>query len=78
MLTDSDVQTFLEGEGNQNTERKTERYELNGFGNAFLAADNENRQLGDLPQADFCRVPEKISCVGKDKVNNWRILYIEN
>ena len=76
MLTDSDVQTFLEGEGNQNTERKTEHYELYGFGNAFLAA--ENRQLGDLPRADFCRVPEKISCVGKDKVNNWRILYIEN
>ena len=26
---------------------------------AFLAAENENRQLEDLPQADFGRVPER-------------------
>ena len=26
---------------------------------AFLAAENENRQLGDLPQADFDYVPER-------------------
>ena len=25
----------------------------------FLAAENENRQLEDLPQADFVRVPER-------------------
>ena len=25
---------------------------------AFSLAENENRQLGDLPQADFGRVPE--------------------
>ena len=25
---------------------------------AFLAAENENRQLKDLPQADLSRVPE--------------------
>ena len=43
---------------------------------AFLAAENENRQLEDLPQADFGRLPEqlllllKISSVGKDQVNN--------
>ena len=40
----------------------------------FLAADNENRQLGDLPQADFGRVHENISFVDKEKVNNLRIL----
>lgn len=28
---------------------------------AFLAAENENRKVGDLPQADFA---------GKEKVNN--------
>ena len=28
LLTESDVQTFLEGEENQNTERKTESYNL--------------------------------------------------
>ena len=26
---------------------------------AFLAAENENRQLEDLSQADFCCVPKK-------------------
>ena len=37
----------------------------------FLVAENENRQLEDLPQADFGRVHENISFVGKEKVNNW-------
>ena len=27
---------------------------------AFLAANNENRQLEDLPQADFGRFPERL------------------
>ena len=36
----------------------------------FLAAENENRQLGDLPQADFGHVYENISFVDKEKVNN--------
>ena len=35
----------------------------------FLAAENENRQLGDLPQADFGRVDENISFVDKENVN---------
>ena len=34
-LTDSDVQTFLEGEKIQNTMRKTESYVLSGFGNGI-------------------------------------------
>ena len=34
-------------------------------------AKNENRQLEDLPQADFGRVHENISFFGKEKVNNW-------
>ena len=37
----------------------------------FLAAENENRQLRDLPQADFGRVHENISFDDKEKVNNW-------
>ena len=36
---------------------------------AFLAAENENRQLEDLPLADFGRLPERLLSVGKDKVN---------
>ena len=37
----------------------------------FLVAENENRQLEDLPLADFGREHENISLVGKEKVNNW-------
>ena len=35
----------------------------------FLVAENENRQLKDLPQADFGLEHENISLVGKEKVN---------
>ena len=34
---------------------KTESYVFRGF----LAAENENRQLKDLPQVDFGSVPER-------------------
>ena len=37
----------------------------------FLVAENENRELEDLPQADFGRVRENIPFFGKEKVNNW-------
>ena len=37
----------------------------------FRVAENENRQLEDLRQADFGRVHENISFVGKEKVINW-------
>lgn len=37
---------------------------------AFLAAENENRKLEDLPHVDFGRVPETISSVVKETVNN--------
>ena len=33
LLTDSNVQTFLEGEENQNAKRKNESYVFSGFGN---------------------------------------------
>ena len=39
----SAVQTFYEGEENQNTKKMM----------AFLAAENENRQLDDLRQTDL-------------------------
>ena len=40
-------------------ERKTENYVFSGLGDGiFLAAQNENPQLEDLPQADFGRVSE--------------------
>ena len=35
---------------------------------AFIAAENENRQIEDLLQADFGRSPERFFSIGKDKV----------
>ena len=40
---------------NKNMKTKTESYVFRGF----LAAENENRQLKDLPQVDFGSVPER-------------------
>ena len=54
-LTDSEVPTFPEGEENQYAKRKTEVLVL-----AFLSAEDENRQLENLPLADFGRLPEKL------------------
>ena len=51
-LTDSDVRTFLEGE-----EEKPKVTHSVALVLSFLAAENENRQLEDLSQADFCYVP---------------------
>ena len=36
----------------------------------LFVAENEYRRLEDLPQAEFGRVHENISFVGKEKVNN--------
>ena len=50
---------FTSRKTNQNMKRKTESYVFSGFGNCS-AADNENRQMEDLPQAtDFGREPER-------------------
>ena len=37
----------------------------------FHVAENENRELEDLPQANFGRVHENITFFGKEKFNNW-------
>ena len=57
-LTDSEVQTFLEGEKNQYTKRKTESYKALVL--EFLSAENKIRQLEDLPLTDFGRLPERL------------------
>lgn len=57
--SDSDVQTFLGGEENQNTERKTKATYSVALVLAFLAAGSENRELEDLLLADFARVPKR-------------------
>ena len=44
---------------------------------AFLAAENESRQLEDLPQADFGSVPERILLSVKDQCNNWQLCQLK-
>ena len=62
------VQTFLEGEENQYTTRKTES--CVALMSAFLSAENENRQLEDFSQADFGRLPERILLLVRTKSIN--------
>ena len=56
LLIDSEVQTFLEGEKPIYKKKKKVMYSI-ALLLAFLAAENENRQLEDLPLADFGRLP---------------------
>ena len=74
-LIDSDVQTFLGGEENQTTERKTESYVFSCFGNGIFQAEKENRQLEDLPQADFGYVPERFLLSVTTKSINENFVY---
>ena len=54
IATDSDVQTLLGGEENQNTkEKKPKLTYLVASVKAIPAAGNENRQLEDFPHAAF-------------------------
>ena len=43
----------------------------------FLVARNENRQLDDLLQVDFGRVPKNFFC-RQGPIQKLRILFIEN
>ena len=60
-------------------EKKTESFLSNGFLIIIsLAAENENRQLDDLQQADFGRLPERLLLSVRTKsVNmnfvNWKL-----
>ena len=67
-LTNSDVQTFLEGKENQYTKRKTESYVLSGLSNSISCRWERKSATGILPQAHLA-VTWKISSVGKDKVD---------
>ena len=58
-LTDSEVQTFLK-------EKPKVLYSV-ALVLAFLSA--ENRQLEDLPLADFGRLPERLLLSARKKVN---------
>ena len=59
-LTDSEVQTYLEGKINNVPKEKPKVKYSVALVLAFLAAENENRQLEGLPLADFGRLPERL------------------
>ena len=68
-LTDSKVQTFLEGKKTNTVKEKPKITYSVALVLAFLSAENENRPLNDLPLANFGRLLKMISSVDKDKVN---------
>ena len=59
-MKDSEVQTFLKGEKGTNIlkEKPQDTYSVALV--LTFAAENENRQLEDLPLADFGRLPERL------------------
>ena len=59
-LTDSEVQTYLEGKINNVPKEKPKVKYSVALVLAFLAAENENRQLEGLPLADFGRLLERL------------------
>ena len=59
-LIDSEVQTFLGGEKTNIQKKKPKVTYSVALVLAFLSAENENRQLEDLPLTDFCRLPERL------------------
>ena len=70
-LTDSEVQTFLEGEENQYTKRKTESYVFSGFGVSISLGWEWKSTTGRFATDRFWPFTWKTSFVGKDKVNKW-------
>ena len=70
-LTDNEVQTFLEGEENQYTKRKTESYVFSGFGDSISLGWEWGSTTGRFATNRFWSSTWKTSSVGKDKVNKW-------
>ena len=75
-LTDSDVQTFLEGEGNQNTKGKTERYVISGFGNGISRGWERKSTIVRFATGRFWPCTWKTS-FGKDQFNNWEFFILK-
>ena len=67
MLTDCEVQIFLEGKETNILKEKPKVTCSVALVLAFLSAENENRQLEDLPQANFGRLPERLLLSEKTK-----------
>ena len=67
LLTESDVQTFLEGEENQNTERKTESCVFSCLSNGISRGWERKSTTGIFVTSRFWPCTWKISSVGKAK-----------
>ena len=70
-MTDSEVQTFLKGEENQYTKRKTESYVFSGFGVSISLGWEWKSTTGGFATGRLWPFTWKTSSVGKDKVNEW-------
>ena len=71
--TDSDIQTFLEWEENQNTERKRESFIFNGISRGW-----ERKSItGRFATGRFWPFTWIISSTGKDLVNNWEFCLLK-
>ena len=71
LLTDSEVQTLLEGEENQYTERKTESYVFSGFSVSISLGWEWKSTTRRFVTGPFLPFTWETSSVGKDKVNEW-------
>ena len=74
-LRDSDVQTFLKGKKTKIRKEKPKVTYSVTLVMTFLAAENENRQVKGLPQADFGRVPERFLRSVRTKPTTENFLY---
>ena len=63
--------TFIEGEENQNTKRKTESYVFSGFDYGISRGWERQSTTGRFAAGLFWPCTWKISSVGKDQLNNW-------
>ena len=70
-MTDSEVQTFLKGEENQYTERKTESYVFSGFSVSISLGWEWKSTTRRFVTGPFLPFTWKTSSVSKDKVNEW-------
>ena len=69
LLTDSDIQTFLEGEENQYTKGKNESYIFSGFSNGVSCCWERKSTTGRFAISWFWPFIWKTSSVAKDNLN---------
>ena len=76
-LTDNEIQTFLKGEENQHSKRKTESCVFGGFGVSISLGWWWKSTTGRFATGRFWPFTWKTSSVGKDKVNKWEFFKLK-